>query len=390
MPDCLNCQSQINFSEKYCSTCGQKTKVSALSILSIVKDFLSNLFNVENKIWSTLRDIWIPGKLSLAYIEGKRAQYYNPIRIFLIVLFTFFTVTLLTINEKIQGLNEFSTALEENVWTDNLIAKYDSLVQKRFIIEDSTEFKLALFTESTKNVILDSIELDTESTEELEKVLKDNNIQDQDSINIIIDSLKENQASKFNINLNTNKGLEIDGSDGMLFDNLPTADLYKLSPTELKAKHGKGNKYYELGLEQLQKLFKDFSGSLSFLISNGTWAIIATILLLALGFKLMYFRRNFLYAEHFIFHLYGHTRMLLIVLTILIISNTLGSGIITTLLYWVAFIAAPVYLYMGMKRYYGQKGIKMKLKFMATVLFLYPSIISLCMVLITMLSFLFI
>lgn len=390
MPQCLNCQSEIILSEKYCSSCGQKTKISALSIFSIVKDFLSNLFNVENKIWSTLRDIWIPGKLSLAYIEGKRAQYYNPIRIFLIVLFTFFTVTLLKINEGIQSLNEFSTAQEENVWAENLITKYDSLVQNRFVFEDSTAFKVALFTENSNNALLDSIELDSESSEELEKVGENNNTEDLDSINIIVDSLKESQSAKFNLDLNSKDGLKIDGSDGMLFQNIPTADLYKLSLPELKAKHGKGNKYYELGLEQLQKIFKDFSGSLQFLISNGTWAIIAIILLLSLSFKLMYIRHNYLYAEHFIFHLYGHTRMLLLLLLISIISSIIGSGIITSILNWALFISAPIYLYLCMKRFYFQAPSKMKLKFVFTLFIIYPLIISICMLLITLLSFVFI
>lgn len=397
MPYCLNCQSEINFSEKYCSICGQKTKISALSIFSIVKDFLSNLFNVENKIWRTLRDIWIPGKLSIAYIEGKRAQYYNPIRIFLIVLFTFFTVTLLTINEEIQSLNEFSDAQVENAWVEKLIIRYDSLVCNQFVFSDSLSFKEALFEENIELDSIDLTELTDESIDELDDIVDELKLTDKELIAAIKDSLLNAQTSLINIQYKSEDGkmvkqpLKINRKDGMnLSENFPASDLYSLSPEELKVKHGQGNKYYELGLGQLQKLFKDFSGSFSFLISNGTWALIATILLLALGFKLLYFRHNFLYAEHFIFHLYGHTRMLLIVLLILIISSTLGNGILTTLLYGVAFIAAPVYLYMGMKRFYGQKGIRMKLKFMTTVLFLYPFIISICMVLITMLSFLFI
>ena len=97
MKSCLNCDQPISLENKYCAHCGQKTAIGRLSVISLIKDFLSNLFNLENKIWSTLRDLFVPAKFTLAYIAGKRINYYNPLRIFLVVLFTFFTLFLLNI-----------------------------------------------------------------------------------------------------------------------------------------------------------------------------------------------------------------------------------------------------------------------------------------------------
>jgi|GEM_PF-2879393 len=102
---CLNCNQSFVEKDKYCNNCGQKTAIKELNFWTIVSDFFSNLFNVEAKIWRTFRDIWIPAKLTNAYISGKRVTYYNPIRIFIISLFTFFALYLFNIKSYIDKVD---------------------------------------------------------------------------------------------------------------------------------------------------------------------------------------------------------------------------------------------------------------------------------------------
>ena len=110
MANCLNCGTTILENSKFCSLCGQKSTIRSLSFWNLVKDFLSNFFNLETKIWRTLRDIWIPGKLTREYVQGKRVSYYNPIRIFVVTLVSFFTLLLFMIND---GLSDMTIPIQQ-------------------------------------------------------------------------------------------------------------------------------------------------------------------------------------------------------------------------------------------------------------------------------------
>lgn len=103
---CLNCNSSLSNEYAYCASCGQKTKVQRISIWTIITDFFSNLFNFEAKIWQSLKDIWVPARLTLAYIAGQRAKYYNPIRFFLVVLLASIGIIVSQANKTIKKLDE--------------------------------------------------------------------------------------------------------------------------------------------------------------------------------------------------------------------------------------------------------------------------------------------
>jgi len=329
---------------------------------------------------------------SALYIGGQRKKYYNPLRIFIISLFTLFTVVLLKINDSINELNEFTTQQQEEIWAENMMLRYDSLVQEKFTIRDSLLLKQDLFELSTSQDSIDVSELTDESIEELNDVLDDIEVRDAAFVEPLLDSLKEKQSATFTYNYTSESGEEKKhpiNDSGVLFPGFKTSELYRLDAETLKSKYGEGLWYKEKGFEQLQKVFMDFSGSLKFLISNGTWAIIATILFMALIFKLLYIRHNYLYAEHFIFHLYGHTRMLLALLFILLVNWIVESSTVSFILTTLWFIGSIVYLYIGMKRYYMQSRGKTVLKFLFTAALAYPFIISTCIALIFFLSLVF-
>jgi hypothetical protein len=395
---CLNCNTPIGDSIKYCPSCGQKTNFAPLSLWSILKDFFSNLFNLENKIWSTLKDIWIPGKLSLAYIKGERTKYYNPIRIFLVVLFAFFALVLLHVGDEVDELNTFSEEQRKGIWEDELSTRFDSLAACHYSIENADAFKDELLYIEYESDSIDVKEVSENVNEELEDVKEileeddmDEEIQDEGNDIIEIDNNSTKISFKgFGGVEVEQKGVRKRNNDFTLFDGIKASDFFRLDADELKEKHGGDHWIKDLALTQGQKIMKDFAGSIKFLISNGTWAIIASILFMALVFKLLYLRHNYLYAEHFIFHLYGHTRMLLISIVLLLLAHFFsveGGNSFMANLIW--FGAGAGYLFFGMRRFYESSGAKLRYRYTFTLLMAYPFIISLCIFLILLLSFVF-
>ncbi len=413
MPNCLNCNNVNPDNTSYCSQCGQKTKISELRFLTIITDFFTNLFNIDSKIWNTFKAIWIPAKLTSAYVEGKRKSFYNPLRIFLVVLFAFFTLLLLEIKDGIKNVDAFTEAQQKNIWEDQLVKRYDSLQNTgNYPLIDS--FKIALFEIEEKvseEEVIEEIneelveELEDQPEEVSEKILKGfkdgwNNYDEktpEPKEEKKEDSDENNQAGiKFQtgapIQIQLPNNDTIIESGGQLlnttkggftaFDGIDGKEFFRLSADELTKKYGEDKWYRELFLVQFQKIVNNLSSSISFFISNGTWSIVVTILLMALIFKLLYLRHNYYYAEHFIFHLYGHTRLLLMAIFAFLISNLTGLGILFFNIWW---IAGMVYLFLGMLRYYKQSKRKTFVKFWL-VIWSYFFVTSLCAFLILAIS----
>ena len=359
MKVCLNCSQPLDLQGKYCAQCGQKIKINKLNFFSILRDFTSNLFNLENKIWRSLVDIWIPAKLSLAYLEGKRVPYYHPIRIFIVVLFAFFTLLLIQLKDGLASINDFSQYHEGQILKQDFISDYDELAEAHPLLSDTIlNLKGKIFTRPKKKAASDSLE----------------------SIG------EDGYTVSF-----TEDGFEVEGDepefdDFTLFDNnLRASEFFRLTPAELKQKHGNGKWYKDFFLVQVQKIIKDLQSSISFLIGNGTWAIILLVLSMAMVHKLLYFRRAYKYAEHFIFHLYGHTRVLLVGIVIIVLTNYTFLSNVRGLLIMLFYLAGFIYYYKGVRKFYSQGRRKSFLKTLIG-LFSYSLLVGLCILIIAFFS----
>ena len=95
-PDhCLNCGTSV--SKNYCPECGQKVQSTSLPIRLFLEDAVESLFNIDNRWLKTLRDLFVhPGKVTREYIEGKRAKYLPPLRLYLSVSLVYFLLIQLT------------------------------------------------------------------------------------------------------------------------------------------------------------------------------------------------------------------------------------------------------------------------------------------------------
>lgn len=101
---CLNCETEVQ--GNYCSQCGQKFQPTKLPLKEFLEDAVETLFNVDNRWFKTLRDLFFkPGKVTLEYIEGKRAQYLPPLRIYLSISIVYFLVVQLIDSDQIFFIN---------------------------------------------------------------------------------------------------------------------------------------------------------------------------------------------------------------------------------------------------------------------------------------------
>lgn len=92
--DCANCGQHLIGA--YCHACGQKGHLHT-RIWHMAEDFVEGVMHFDGRLWRTLPLLaFRPGRLSRAWIEGKRVRYVAPLHIFLFSIFLFFLSLSLT------------------------------------------------------------------------------------------------------------------------------------------------------------------------------------------------------------------------------------------------------------------------------------------------------
>jgi Protein of unknown function (DUF3667) len=92
---CRNCGAPAP--GKYCPSCGQETALHPPTVWEFVHHFITHYVAAEGKLWATLAKLLAPGRLTLEYLQGRRARYIHPLRLYL----TFSVILFLVI--KLSG-----------------------------------------------------------------------------------------------------------------------------------------------------------------------------------------------------------------------------------------------------------------------------------------------
>jgi hypothetical protein len=86
---CKNCGAEIT--GRYCAACGQHADVSIPSLHKLLVEALGDLYNFDSRLWRSLGLLFLkPGRLTRAYLEGRRARYVPPFRLYVVLSLLFF------------------------------------------------------------------------------------------------------------------------------------------------------------------------------------------------------------------------------------------------------------------------------------------------------------
>lgn len=291
---------------KFCEGCGQAKLEARLNIIQLFKDFITNIFNLDGRLFRSIRHIWKPAFLAKEYISGKRKSYVNPIRFFLAMLVLLFFLLNNALNKEAfdEGtMNAISTMQQKK-----FAANYDSticLVSPNISVDKELEMRNSIFGTVT---------------EKSPKLFPGGNIMWW-------------KIKKYEVTRN---------------------DVYSMSTDSLFTKYNLTKWYDQLFIRQLIKIDKDRSGSASYFISKLIWGVIVFIFLIALFMKLVYIRNLYYYVEHLIVViLYSAKTLLLLNLVQLIQLIEINIPYWNTLVAPI-YLSTGIYFFFTLKRYYGQ------------------------------------
>ena len=105
---CMNCGTELT--GQYCGHCGQRATSRFISIFELLRDAFGDLFELDSRLWRTMLPLLIrPGLLTKDYLEGRRARYMPPFRMYLVLSLLFFVVAFFNPRDEFAILYEPAT-----------------------------------------------------------------------------------------------------------------------------------------------------------------------------------------------------------------------------------------------------------------------------------------
>lgn len=318
-PDCLNCGTRLK--GQYCGLCGQRARNRLISLWELISEAFGDLLEIDSRLWRTLIPLLTrPGRLTRDYLEGRRARYMPPFRTYLVLSVIFFVVAFFDPRDDLSLLFE-----PEPEPTPEEIA------------EKAAQAKNA------KKEVLDELAE--------EGIIVGDNITEEDRAEIV------SEDDGFNIRIDDDTGECIVEGDGLT--ELPQWLQKRLTPQRLK------RVCERVGADD-GKTFLDL------ILDNIPVALIVLLPLMALVLKILYPLSRRYFVEHLLFVVHYHAFFFLILTLQILFARfavlVLVPELIASLIFVAASLYIPVYLYIAMRRVYGQGRILTFLKYVALVI----------------------
>lgn len=329
---CRNCGEPLPSNAHFCPQCNQKVSDGRITLRELWHDFVESVLNFDAKIFRTLRDLFIPGKLTLEYFKGRHVSYIPPVRIFLMMAVFHFAVL---------GFSDFKAVninvIEEKGKTDLRRAAYQA-------------------------TFLD--QLDTAKQKVVKKF--DNNATVRRALDTLSHQFKDARQDTADLGyLDFHRDFTVKGKELRIAQK----DIYEL-PFDIIA-----DKYHLRGfLEKIQvrqeiRLISENANFSAFLLGKFIWMVLLMMPALALVLKLLYIRRRKYFVEHLVFSFHYHA-FAFFVFGIAFFITGMGwfnstpqdnDGLPTPIT--IALLAVIIYLFIAMRRVYKQGFWKTFIKF---------------------------
>jgi hypothetical protein len=118
--NCKNCGHSVD--GKFCSHCGQNSKVDRINLLNFLNEISESVFQINKGFFYTTRELFVrPGNSLNEFLNGKRKNHFKPIAYVLTLSTIYFLATQVT---------------NQNTWLDHFITgARDGITGKNSTIE---------------------------------------------------------------------------------------------------------------------------------------------------------------------------------------------------------------------------------------------------------------
>lgn len=315
---CLNCGTRMR--GQYCGSCGQRAHSRLISLWELTRDAFGDLLEIDSRLWRTLRSLMLkPGMLTKDYLQGRRARYMPPFRTYLVLSVVFFVVAFFNPRDDLSLLFE-----PEPAATAEEIA---AAAEEKRLEEEERKADLA------------------EAAEDLRKLEEAGDIPEGFAAQF--------EGKKFGVTMEGNDSdCDIDPDD---LADLPQWLQKRITPE--RAQHICSR----IGEDEGKSLARQ-------MLDNIPVALIVLLPIMALVLKILYPLSKRYFVEHLLFFLHFHAFFFLILIAQILFARGMAllpiPEAIPILIIVASSFYVPTYLYIAMRRVYGQGHLVTTMKFL--------------------------
>ncbi len=324
--NCLNCGAFVQ--GRYCQACGQENIEPKESFWSMLRHFFEDITHFDGKFFTTLKDLFVrPGFLSKEYMKGRRMSYLHPVRMYVFTSAIFFLIFFSFTNTGDLNVNFTGDETLSMSERDSISQR----IQKKILKDVNNPNLLAqlkLLQDTSKRVIWSDLFEYSEGFSVISPIGK-----------------KYKTLAQYD---SAQAALPVEVRDGTL------KRLWNKRAYSLNEKYKGDNK-------------QAIKGMIDAFLHRLPYMLFVSLPFFALILKLLYVRRkDFYYADHGIFSIHHYVLSFIILLLIMGLGKLqeISDSDVWDYLIFALFIAWIVYLYLAMKRFYGQGRVKTFFKFM--------------------------
>jgi hypothetical protein len=341
---CINCETALDISEKYCHHCGQLNSTKKLTIKDFIEEFFANFYAYDSRLRNTFFSLFSkPGIAAREFCEGKRHHHANPFRLFLSISIILFIVM------------DFGSALKDSS-------------QEAENRNTNTKISDSLKTNLTSNSNPELINLNKKPTKEFHRdsIYKASELgNDPENLNHL--NLKLTTFRNYNIknpNLSSEEALKNLGFE----NNNWNSYLYE------KAKSLKSN--------DVLRETRDY------LLAKLPFLIFLSIPFIAIIFWITFYNKKFNYTDHLVFT-YSFYSFVFICLISYELIGFLSEDFSLFLIGTSFTFLFPIYLYKSLRNFYQNSRWKTIFKFILLNMLFIPISLLATLVLMTISVILF-
>ena len=354
---CENCNAALHGA--YCHQCGQSVHSPTRDFRHAVEDVFESFWHLDGRVFRTLRDLLVPGRIAINYLAGKRARYLPPLRLFVILsVLTFFVGKLAIHVDEIQvtGLEGRSS----EILTARTIPEVERIRDQLLAELEAAEDKAGKVPGVNPALIKARVDIQGEAANRIAQLRK----------------AEAAKAASGNPPAPTGEqpmatATTTSATDAAAPEPEPEPELAnwgwdpKTDPVDVAWLPGFADRWLNAKMTRVLDNLKHLRGNENRAMQAFLGAVPTTLFLLmplfALLLKLLYLGSGRRYLEHLVVALYSHAWLLLALMASFLFglaASAIGAtwativvAVFTGLLWW---LAVPAYLFMTQLRVYGE------------------------------------
>ncbi len=348
---CENCHAALN--GHYCHHCGQSAHNPLKHFGHAVEEVFESFWHLDGRIFRTLRDLLVPGRVAVNFLRGHRVGYVQPLRLFVILtLFTFFV-------GKLMLHAEGAVVFDRQAGLFAPAQTADEVERLRAAQVAEMERALGGSPGDTASLALAMTAINTAAARRLAE------LEDTRSTSGSAVARAGEAAARAS-----------DGRTGQLFSHDVNGKPWdpQTNPVVLAGWPGFADRWLNQRMANTRANLERMDGNPVLFLQAVLTALPGALFLLmpvfALVLRVAYLRRPTGYLEHLVVALYSHSWLMLVLLATFAVAGIGGaidSPVVGTLgdwLYVLLWLAVPVYLFWMQQRVYGGNPVLTMLRYL--------------------------